>query len=640
MKTTFLDAPGRLLAYVLILATLALYWPGLSGPFLLDDGANLAALQRWLDGQSSALEVVFGNFSGRLGRPVSMLTFLASAATGGMHPFAFKLGNLLIHIACGLVGWRLMTLLLRQHPATAAHANGLAALVAALWLLHPINVSTVLYAVQRMAQLSTLFALASLWAYVAGRTQLADGNTRGAKWMFFAVFPLLLALGVFSKENAAIVPMLCLLAELVLFRSLPRPGRSLAAFHLLFLAVPMALGLLLLLMSPSTLFGGYVTRDFTMLERVLSQARALIEYAGLLIWPRGEAMGVFVDDFATSSGLTSPSTTLLAIVTLLAISAMAIALRNRAPEACFGWFFFLLAHVIESSVMPLELYFEHRNYLPGWGLLLAVAGLLLRLCWKLLPLQMKRKPWVGRGLATLGVACIAFVAAQQVQVWRSMERIVDQAISHRPTSLRANLELATLQIKSGDLASASAVMDRLATSDADRHRVIGTLNRVALDCLMGTGGDNADFDKVRAINLPSVTSIEVQAFRPISTAVVQQQCSPSVNDSLVADSIAELLESTGSQPESSRPKGILRMAAANHYVRAGRLDDAKRQAELAWQSSSAEHAAAILIVDIQIQQRDKAGAQRTLDALRGLVGTHELAASRKISELQSVIDSL
>ena len=639
MNTHHSDVRGRLLAYVLALATLALYWPGLHGPFLLDDGANLGALQRWLDGQASALEVMFGNASGRLGRPVSMLSFLASAGTGGLHPFAFKLGNLLVHVACGLIGWRVLALLLAQHRATAPHARALAAFVAALWLLHPINVSTVLYAVQRMAQLGSLFALASLWAYVVGRTQLADGRTRQGLWKLFGLFPLLLLCGMFSKENAAVAPALCLLAELVFFRGRPAPGHGLRAFYAIFLAVPALFALGLLVFSPSTLLGGYVMRDFTLLERLLSQARALCEYTGLIAWPRGEAMGVFVDDFATSTGLLSPPTTALAIAGLLALSGAALALRQRAPEVCFGWFFFLVAHGVESSAMPLELYFEHRNYLPAWGLLLAAGGLLFRLG-RWIADNWAPRAWVLRGAATLAVAAVALVAVQQVQVWRSMEGIVAQALAYRPTSLRANLETATLSIRAGDLESARRVMDRLATSGVDRHEVIGRLNRVALDCLLGRPLDGSDLAAVRAIDLRSVTAIEVQAFRPLSTAVVQDQCGGQVDDATVAEGIVELLSSTGAQSESSRPKGILRMAAANHFLRANRLTEARQQSELAWQSSSAGHAAGLLIAAIQVREGNKQGAQQTLDRVRASVGSHEVAASRQLGEVQSAIDAL
>src|SRR5262249_37581770 len=136
---------------------------------MFDDLPNLNPVESWLAGQMSWQSVMLDNQSGMLGRPVSMASFLLSAELWGHNPFSYKLGNLIVHLACGLLGWQVVRRLLALDPRLAARADLLATVVAGLWLLHPINVSTVLYSVQRMAQLSTLFVLASLWAYLAAR---------------------------------------------------------------------------------------------------------------------------------------------------------------------------------------------------------------------------------------------------------------------------------------------------------------------------------------------------------------------------------------------------------------------------------------------------------------------------------------
>ncbi|MCY0536413.1 hypothetical protein, partial [Klebsiella pneumoniae] len=58
------------------------------------------------------------------------------------------------------------------------------------------------------------------------------------------------------------------------------------------------------------------------------------------------------------------------------LTGASLAARKRAPSIPAGWFFFLVAHLVESSFLPLEMYYEHRNYLPSFGLLLAATGLL------------------------------------------------------------------------------------------------------------------------------------------------------------------------------------------------------------------------------------------------------------------------
>ncbi|MGO4780774.1 hypothetical protein AB4084_35380, partial [Lysobacter sp. 2RAB21] len=99
-----------------------------------------------------------------------------SAEFGGHNPYAYKLGNLIVHLLCGFVGWQVIRRFLAEDPRLSMRADMLASVVVALWLLHPINASTVLYSVQRMAQLSTLFVLLSLWTYLAARQQLIKGK--------------------------------------------------------------------------------------------------------------------------------------------------------------------------------------------------------------------------------------------------------------------------------------------------------------------------------------------------------------------------------------------------------------------------------------------------------------------------------
>src|SRR5690606_28740337 len=70
----------------------------------------------------------------------------------------------------------------------------------------------------------------------------------------------------------------------------------------------------------------------------------------------------------------SPPSTAVSILALAIASALAVVVRKRAPGIFVGWFFFLAAHLVESSFLPLELYFEHRNYLPALGLSIAFVG--------------------------------------------------------------------------------------------------------------------------------------------------------------------------------------------------------------------------------------------------------------------------
>lgn len=631
----------RLLVYVAILATIGVYWTGLQGPFLLDDLPNFSPLERWLDGRASIAEIVFGNSSGLLGRPLSMLSFWISAATGGLHPFPFKLGNLVVHLACGLVAWRLLSLTLLRDVNLRTHAGIIAVAVMAAWLLHPINVSTVLYAVQRMAQLSTLFVLASLLIFVRGRLNLASGRSSPASWQLFLIYPGLVLLGLLSKENAAVSPALCLVIELAYFQRGQMERSLVYKFFGLFLAVPTIAGAVLVAVAPDAFIGAYVDRDFTLIERLLTQPRVLFEYLGQMYWPRRAMLGVFSDDYVASTGILSPPSTLIAAVALIAISIAAVAFRKLSPSIFCGWFFFLISHAVESGFLPLELYFEHRNYLPAFGIALATAGLLDLARRNVAPRVGLQKAQTGVWiLPIIAIACFAYITFQQSRTWRSMDAIVAQTLASRPDSMRANLQALTQSVAEGRWMDARSTLLKLQQSHHSEQRFIGLITSATIDCLRGVGGGEEALLQAGRFEPMKASLAVVQAYSGLSLASGQGKCGPGLTDEVIAGSIVDFLKRNTGQPATSKPVWLLRALAAELYSRSGRWDDARMQAELAWHPRVSDTAIASLLVRIYIKEGDKQAAQRTLDEVRRRVKPHEIVANTAIELDQEVVDSM
>ena len=146
-----------------LLLVLALYLPGLGGGFVLDDMANLATLEGYLQGQLRWQAVVFGNESGLLGRPLAMASFVLNAIPAGIAPMPFKLVNLLLHLGCAVLVALLTRAVLASLHVSRERARALSLATSLLWAVLPVHVSTVLYVVQRMALLSSLFSLLALW---------------------------------------------------------------------------------------------------------------------------------------------------------------------------------------------------------------------------------------------------------------------------------------------------------------------------------------------------------------------------------------------------------------------------------------------------------------------------------------------
>ena len=206
-------------AAVIVVAVLA-YWPGLGGPFLMDDFGTIAKLGDYggvTDWETLKL-FVFGRDTGALGRPVSMLSFLIDANNWPADSWPFKRTNLVIHLFNGMLLGVVVTQILRVLEAEDSDIRWVALVVAAIWILHPFLVSTTLYVVQRMAQLSTLFIFAGLAVYLYGRSLLAVNATRAYLVMSLAVggFTVLATL---AKENGALLPVLVGVIEVTVMAS-------------------------------------------------------------------------------------------------------------------------------------------------------------------------------------------------------------------------------------------------------------------------------------------------------------------------------------------------------------------------------------------------------------------------------------
>lgn len=474
---------SALLAIAACLLTILIYLPGLHGPYLLDDIGNLEPLKRWMDGDLGWHGVVFDNRSGPLGRPLSMATFLLNAMlAGNMNSFAFKPTNLLIHLLCGLVIWRLLRRLLKCDKNTSTHSEWLALLVAVVWLWLPLQVSTVLYVIQRMAQLAALFVLLALWVYVAGRERMANGSRSGTLLVWIGV-PLLTVLATLSKENGILALPLALVLELTLFAPIDGQRRPMAIklFFILGVIVPALAATLWLLGHPAYITGGYALRDFSLPQRLLTEPRILWSYVQTLLLPVGREMGIYHDNYPISTDLLNPLSTLPALLAWLALAYLAWWTRRRSPLFAAGVLFFLVGQSIESSFIALELYFEHRNYLPSVGLLMAITGVLATLL-RQLPAPTKAFRHTGMVLLLAVPALYAVGTWTHVMGWSSDQLFYAMQERYNPESPRLQSDLTARAMMAGDLPAALHHIDMGERYGPEREHITATIWRFLAYC--------------------------------------------------------------------------------------------------------------------------------------------------------------
>lgn len=434
---------------MVVVAGLVVFAPGLQGGFIFDDLPNLVHAQGWkavsLEPDALAAAAASGLTSDG-GRPLAMLSFAVNHALTGLDPWWLKATSLGMHLLNGLLVMALARRMLAAGTSLSGRAMAISsALVAIAWLVHPVQVSTVAYAVQRMEIGAATGVLVSLVAYLGFRDRQLAG---GVAWPWLGVAAAGTAFGLGFKESAAIAPLLALLLELLCFgfgsRTGQRDRRLVAAFA--FGAV-VALAAFVALVLPLTSAAAYATRPFDAVSRTFTQFPVLCDYLTMIARPRPDAFRFYYDDYTVSNGLLDPRTA-GAIAVLATLVAVTWLLRRRLPLLPFGIAWFLACHAITSSPIPLELAFEHRNYLAALGPIVALAGLLERATRRL-------HPDARAVVAALPVAALAVLGTLQSATWGDSLRLAWTLENRAPHSPRAayGLGVALVETARGDRSS-------------------------------------------------------------------------------------------------------------------------------------------------------------------------------------------
>lgn len=431
--------PLRLIAaLVLAMAVMMVYVPGLNGGFIFDDFPNLVHESSWKIDRltlENLSEVAEGGISSSVGRPLALISFALNYRLTGANPYWLKLTSLFLHLFNGIMVFVLCRQLLQALPNGPRPDRPLltATILMLTWLLHPLQVSTVLYVVQRMEVAAATCTLLALVSYVAGRARQINAYLA---WPWFAGAAVAAVLGLGFKESALLIPGFALLIEIFLLRFSGAPSgarhNGWLAFYLIAVGVAAATWLYVVLPVPS-LAASYAARDFGPGERFLTQAPVLAMYLKQIVLPLPDSMWFYYDNFPVSRSLIEPRT-LLSVSLLLALTSCAAIYRRRLPLSAFGIAWFFVAHALTSNLVPLELAFEHRNYL-------ALLGILLALIQPICLLGQKLHADARTVLSILPVAALGVLCWIQASTWGDPTRLAWTLENRNPQSVRASYSL-------------------------------------------------------------------------------------------------------------------------------------------------------------------------------------------------------
>lgn len=413
------------------------------------------------------------------GRWLARASFAANHVVHGLRPAGYHAVNLALHLATSLL---LLVLARRLLDGVAARAppgrwalplgdeatrrRG-AAVAALLFAVHPVHTQAVTYVVQRMTGMGAFFALGALLLWLEGRR-------RGGRALVpFACAAALAAwLAVSCKENYVVLPGIVLLVEAVLGGEVLARLRARWRAAASGAALLAAAGALLLVAYLPVLRAESERLAIPAGERLLSQGRILLHYLSLLALPLPGRLHV---DYAwpPSTGLLDPPATLPALLAVAALAVLAAASLRRAPLVALGLGWFLVALVVEQSVLPIDLVFEQRLYFAAMGLFVLAGGALA--AWVRVP---RAEAWA----AALPLALLLGAGTwMRNEAWRDPARLYADEEGIAPGAARGLLSVAAALRARGRLDEAERVLRRLVALAPGEAGAYVNLGNVELD---------------------------------------------------------------------------------------------------------------------------------------------------------------
>jgi protein O-mannosyl-transferase len=453
--------------YILLLATIMLYLAYSNtffSPPVLDDYHSFID-EPLIKHNSLSFDSLLMLTQSKFGicRWIPMMSFSIDLNLGNGSILNLHVTNLLIHVMTFLSVLFLIPKMaehVRLHcPAkeNLPPSSDLALWVAALWALNPVQTNAVTYLVQRMSSWAALFSVLCVALYFVGRsrsfTKKRVMNTESM--MYFLGSLLCMLMGLLCKENSLILPILLLCTETWFFQ--PDLHKKFLDFLLRrqsLLALALIGVVLVVAIFLPGIVGGYGGRHFTLGQRLLTETRIVVWYVTLLLWPHPGRLSL-EHDIDISTSLIHPISTLSSLGLLAGILFLIITQRRNYPLTTYGILWFLLNLLIESTIIPLELIFEHRLYFPSVGLILSVTIATYTLSSRF-NTRLPSREFATLSWCIVALLCSALTLAtfERNNVWKDYLTLNRDNVLKAPDNPRAHCNLAVALSKTGEFKEA------------------------------------------------------------------------------------------------------------------------------------------------------------------------------------------
>lgn len=455
---------NRLGYLIVVLICMVIYSNTFNSSWHLDDIPNIVD-NFYLHIDNISIESVVKTFytdptnphhlSKKMYRPVACLSLALNWYFGKDNVFGYHVVNITIHTITAFFLYLFLLNLLNflqrtkyNHKYFTSFQIFIIAFYTALfWAVHPIQTQAVTYIVQRMASMSAMFYIMGMFFYLKGRLS-TDSKSKSCLWYICCIVCFILSVG--SKENGIMMPISILLVEIIFFRDLSDKQ----TIKKLFIASVIA-GLILFVLATILFLNknplsilNYQHRTFSLTERLLVQPRVLVFHLSQIFFPLPDQFSI-AHDFVLSSSPFKPWTTIPAILIIFSLIGSALYQIKTRPLLSFVILFFFINHIVESTIIPLEIVFEHRNYLPSMFLFLPIIFWCSQLINRFYEQKQSAKYWLIIGLLITVAISLSVSTYIRNKVWKDDITLWSDAYKKAPFSARA-LDILAMELAWGN----------------------------------------------------------------------------------------------------------------------------------------------------------------------------------------------
>ena len=396
--------------------------------------------------------------------PLVWMTWSLNYVTGGLDPWGYHLGNLLLHSVNVAVLWLVAHRLLAigsSPAATGATVAAGATLAALVWGLHPLRAEAVAWASARRDLLCGLFYLLAVLAYLRG---VAGGGGIERRCWALSLGAFVAALS--SKTIAMTLPLTLLLLDVYPLRRRALGGWILLREKLPYAVLAAVAGVVALAARQE---GGNITAytQYGASSRPALAAYTLWFSWWKSIWPTGLSP-MYELPQRVDLGQARFLGPLLAVT---ALTATLVLLRRRWPAGLAAWAQSVIVLVPISGVVHsgFQLAADRYSYLSSLGLsVLAGAGLVWMLqhaeSW---PIRRWTRPLAWASAALLVVA-LGVTARAQTRIWQNSETLWQRAVEIDPTCSLCESNLGRVVARPGRFAEGETHLERAIALRPDR----------------------------------------------------------------------------------------------------------------------------------------------------------------------------